>query len=182
VVACHTDTVVAVQDEVRISDLVEAHRRQLVASVEGSVYALPPRLRARPRGHEAPIELPTSADAARYFVHLYHSPSETNVIERAERFADFLEAKQPIGGKAASQTCPHSPKERPSTGAIEIRFHLFFYAHVANHRRVPSSINRTPLRILGQIRVFTSRLHHLGEKPPNSVGSVLGYRAGSYAP
>jgi hypothetical protein len=94
-------TVVAVQDEVRISDLVEAHRREFLASVEGSVYALPPRPRARLRGHEGPIELPTSADAAHYLFHPYHLPSERKAIERAQRFADFLKTEQPIRGKVA---------------------------------------------------------------------------------
>ena len=87
-----------------------------------------------------------------------------------------------LGGEVAPQTRPHPPKERPSTGAIEIRIHLLFYAHVTNHWRNPSSINRTPPHKPGQIRVFTSCLHHLGEESRSVLGSVAGYRAGSYAP
>jgi hypothetical protein len=48
--AVHRDAVVAVQNEVGASDLVQAHRRQLLAADERPVYVLPLGPCALPEG------------------------------------------------------------------------------------------------------------------------------------
>jgi hypothetical protein len=65
-VAVHRDAVVAVQNKVGASDLVQAHRRQLLAAEERPVYVLPLGSHALPEGEECPIELRASADTAHY--------------------------------------------------------------------------------------------------------------------
>lgn len=48
VVAVHRDAVVAIQNELVFVNLVQAHRRELLAPVEGPVHVLPLRPRALP--------------------------------------------------------------------------------------------------------------------------------------
>src|SRR5215207_5119798 len=110
VVAGHRKAVVAVCDEVRVADLVQAHGWQLLAPVEGSIYSLPPLPHTRLRGQEDPGELRVSTDAAHYLLHLHHPPSDANPAHRTKFLPEVLEAGQPLGGGAVSQT-GHQPPE-----------------------------------------------------------------------
>src|SRR5215210_1094871 len=74
---------VAVHHEVGIPDLVELHRRQVLAFLERSVYALPLVPYARPRWKEGPIEVPPPPHAADDLIHLYDPrPSVDAVVSR----------------------------------------------------------------------------------------------------
>src|SRR5215213_11579660 len=84
--AGHRDAVVAVCDEVRVADLVQAHGWQLLAPVEGPIYSLPPLPHTRLRGQEDLVELRASTDAARYLLHPHHPPSDANPAHHAELF------------------------------------------------------------------------------------------------
>src|ERR687893_2273228 len=65
-VAGYRDAVVAVLDEVPVPDLVQAHRRQLLAANERPVYPLPPLSQTRLPGHEVAVEVPVPAHAPHY--------------------------------------------------------------------------------------------------------------------
>src|SRR5215210_43276 len=143
VIASHRDAVVAVCDEVRVADLVQAHGWQLLAPVEGPIYPLPPLPHARLRGQEDRVELRASTDAARYLLHPHHPPSDANPAHRTEFLPEVLEAGQPVGGEAVPQTGHQPPEARPPAGAGEVRIYLLFEAHVSNHCQTPS-LNRTP--------------------------------------
>src|SRR5215211_3584752 len=56
---------------------------------------------------------------------------------------EVLEAGQPIGGGAVSQTGHQPPEERPPAGAGEVRIYLLLEAHVSDHCQTPS-LNPTP--------------------------------------
>src|SRR5215218_7992992 len=64
VVAGDGYAVVAVQDEVRVSQLVQAHRRKVHTPVERQIHALPPIAGTRAKRREAPVEVPTASHAA----------------------------------------------------------------------------------------------------------------------
>src|SRR5919112_1653916 len=55
-VAGHRDAVVAVCDEVRVADVVQAHGWQLLAPVEGPIYSLPALPHTRLRGQEELVD------------------------------------------------------------------------------------------------------------------------------
>src|SRR5919107_3416239 len=129
---------IAVCDEVRVADLVQAHGWKLLASVEGPIYSLPPLPHARLRGQEDLVELRASTDAAHYLLHPHHSPSDANPAHHAELFPEVLEAGQPIDGGTVSQTGPQPPEERPPAGAGEVQIHLLLEAHVSHHFQNPS--------------------------------------------
>src|SRR5919202_3116132 len=116
-VAGHRDAVVAVQNEVRVADLVQAHGRKRLAPVEGSIYALPPRSQAGLIGQKDPVELRTPADAPNYLLYPHHPSSEANAIARAECPPDLLEAGQPLGGRVVPQISLHPPEECLPVGA-----------------------------------------------------------------
>src|SRR5215218_978911 len=84
------------------------------------------------------VELRASTDAARYLLHPHHPPPDANPAHHAELFPEVLEAGQPIGGGAVSQTGPEPPEERPPAGAGEVHIYLLLEAHVSNHCQTPS--------------------------------------------
>src|ERR671911_1817600 len=133
VVADYRDPVVAVQDEVEAADLIEAHGRQLLAPVEGPVYSLPPHSHASPGGHKVSVEVRTPADAASYLSHRHRPRASINPPHCPRNLSHVIEAEQPIGSGISSQASTDSPERCPSAGAGEVRVHLFFRTHVANH-------------------------------------------------
>src|SRR5215217_2184199 len=90
-VAGHRDAVVAVCDEVRVADLVQAHGWQLLAPVEGLIYSLPPLPHTRLRGQEDLVELRASTDAAHYLLHP-HDPRPTRIPPTTPSF--FLKSSK----------------------------------------------------------------------------------------
>src|SRR3712207_6679952 len=82
--ACDGDAVVAIKDEVGVADLVEAHRREFHYPVEGSTYALPSQLRARPCGQERPVELRAPSDASHHVRRTHNSQASIDPTPRAE--------------------------------------------------------------------------------------------------
>src|SRR5918995_5423846 len=137
VVASYRDAVVAICDEVRVANLVEAHGWKLLATVEGPIYPLPSHPHARLRGQEDRVELRASTDAARYLLHPHHPPSDANSAHCAEFLPEVLETGQPVGGGAVSKTGHQPPEERPPAGAGEVRIYLLFEAHVSDHCQTP---------------------------------------------
>src|SRR5687767_566951 len=82
-VAGHGDSMMAVHHEVGLANLVELHRGQVLAPLERSVYALPPRCHARPCGQEGSVEVPPAPHAADDLVHLYDPrPSLEAIVSR----------------------------------------------------------------------------------------------------
>ena len=74
---------VAVHHEVGIPDLVEFDRRQVLAPLERSVYALPLVPDARPRWQEVSVEVPPPPHAADDLIHFYDSrPTRTAIVSR----------------------------------------------------------------------------------------------------
>ena len=95
VVAGHRDSMVAINHEVAIPYLVELHRRQVLAPLERSVYALPPLPHAGPRRQEGSVEVLPPAHAADDLVHLYDSrPSGTAIVSRKLN-SNVVEGEQP---------------------------------------------------------------------------------------
>src|SRR5215204_4926157 len=88
------------------------------------MYSLPPLPHTRLRGQEDLVELRASTDTAHYLLHPHHPPSDANPAHHAELFPEVLEARQPVGGGAVSQTGHQPPKERPPTGAGEVHIYL----------------------------------------------------------
>ena len=88
---------VAVNDEVGIPDLEELDRRQVLASLERSVYSLPPLPHARPRWQEGSVEVPPPPHAADDLLHLYdpRSPVEA-FVSNGMLTSEVVEGEQPV--------------------------------------------------------------------------------------
>jgi hypothetical protein len=87
---------VAVHHEVGITDLVELDRRQVLAPLERSVYALSPLCHARPRGQEGSVEVPPPPHAADDLVYLYDLRPSVKAIVGRMLSSDIVEGEQPI--------------------------------------------------------------------------------------
>src|SRR5215218_5937779 len=98
---------VAVHHEVGIPDLVELDRRQVLAPLERSVYALPLVPHARPRGQEGSIEVPPPPHAADDRLHLYDPRPSVKAIVGRMLSSDIVEGEQPIWGVLPSDTGHH---------------------------------------------------------------------------
>jgi hypothetical protein len=88
---------------------------------------------------EVSIELRTPADATPYLPHRYRSHASMNPPHRPGNLSEIIEAQQTIRITIFSQTSPHLPNDRPSTGTTEVCVYLFFNTHVVDHRQIFSS-------------------------------------------
>lgn len=95
VVAGYRDPVMAIQDEIAARDLVEVYWRQLLVLARGPIYALPPLSSARLGGHEASVELGTSADAADYPTNRHRPHAPANSPYRSGGFPGLVKADDP---------------------------------------------------------------------------------------
>ena len=96
VVAGYGDSMVAVHDEVGVPNLVELDWRQVLASLERSVYALPPLPQARPRGQKGSVKVPPPPHAANDLLHLYDPPPSVSAVVSDEFSSYVVEGEQSV--------------------------------------------------------------------------------------
>lgn len=90
-VAGHAHAVVAVQNEVGVAQPVKRDRRQLFASMVGSVNSLPLRPQACPYWQESGIEVRKAAHAADYLLDRHYPLPEADLVVCAERLPGLPE-------------------------------------------------------------------------------------------
>jgi hypothetical protein len=132
-IGSYRDTVVAVLHKVDLSQLVQAHGRQLYPTMKGPINPHPPLLHARLGGHEATIEVPVAADAANYLGNLYDPPAQIEPVVRVHRLSGLIEGRQHPLLRNSPKTGGQPPEEGPVSGTQELLVHLFFEAHVLDH-------------------------------------------------
>src|SRR5215213_3836658 len=115
---------VAIQHEVGILKLVELDRRQVLAPLERSVYALPLMPHAGPRGQEGSVEVPPSPHAPEDLLHLYYPRPSGTAIVSYKLSSDVVEGEQPVWCVLPSDTGHHRSQASPAPGAGEVCVHL----------------------------------------------------------
>src|SRR5215203_200308 len=115
---------VAVHHEVGFLELVEVDRRQVFSTVERSVYALPPRPHAGPRGQEGSVEVLPPPHAADDLVHLYDPRPSLEAIVSYKLSSDVVEGEQPVRGVLPSDTGENRSQASPAPGVGEVCVHL----------------------------------------------------------
>src|SRR5215213_9405685 len=115
---------VAVRHEVGIPDLVEFDRRQVLAPLERSVYALPPLPHARPHGQEGSVELIPPPHAAHDLVHLYDPRPSLEAIVSRKLSSYVVEGEQLVRHMLSSNTGDHRSQASAAPGAGEVCVHL----------------------------------------------------------
>ena len=156
-----------VHHEVETADLVEGHRRQRLAPVEGPVYAFPPLFCARPDGHEAPIELRAPAYAAPYLPQRHRPHASIDPPNCPGDFPDLVEEQQLTRSAIASpQACAGLPEQGLPAGQAEVSVHPLFQVHVADHR--------SPLLCVSGTRTSSGRTSDPQERSvtPPGAGSL----------
>src|SRR5215213_9845866 len=99
---------VAVHHEVGFLELVEFDRRQVLRTVERSVYALPPLPHARFRGQEGSVEVPPPPHTADDLVHFYDPPpSVETIVGNGKLSPEIIEGEQFVRGAVSSDTGHH---------------------------------------------------------------------------
>src|SRR5919107_5127016 len=115
---------VAVHHEVGIPDPVELDQRQVLCTVESSVYALPLMPHAGPRGQEGSVEVPPPPHAADDLLHLYYPRPSVEAIVGRMLSSEVVEGEQPVWGMLPSDTSHHRSQASPAPGAGEVCVHL----------------------------------------------------------
>src|SRR5215207_10290823 len=133
-VAGHADAVVAILDEVGVTELVQPHRLQLHAAMERSIHPLPLLRHAPPGGHEAAVELPVAIHAAHYLRDLDDPPAQIEAVVRSYRLPGLLKSEQPAPSLIPPNAGRQPSEECPVTGAQEVLLHLLLEAHVPDHQ------------------------------------------------
>ena len=134
VVAGYGDSMVAVHDEVGVPNLVELDRRQVLASLERPVYALPPLPQACPRGQKGSVKVPPPPHAANDLSDLYNPPPSVSAVVSDKLSSYVVEGEQPVRGVPfSSKTGHYRPQASPAPSTDEVYVHLLVEVHVWDH-------------------------------------------------
>ena len=125
---------VAVPHEVRVPDLVEADRRQLLGPVHHLVYLLPTITEILFGRQKRPVEIPVAAHAADYLCDRHRPHPEVDLLYGPEGALDLFEGEELVGTWIVAQVSPDAAQESLPAGAGEIPFGLFVEIQVPRHQ------------------------------------------------